>query len=58
MNYPDLIQLYFERSTAMQAVLEPLRGYRWRTARIFFITQTTGRDHDVDRVDSVRPVCL
>ena len=39
-------------------ILEPLRGDRWRPARIFFITQTTRRDHDPDCIDSVRPVCL
>ena len=57
MNYNELIQLYFERSTAMQEYWNLYVVISWRTARIFVTAETTCRDHDVDRA-SVRPVCL
>jgi hypothetical protein len=53
MNYNDLIQLYFERSTAMQAY--------WNLYVLIvggLLAFSSLRNYHVDRVGSVRLVCL
>jgi membrane-associated phospholipid phosphatase len=39
-------------------LLDALRRHRRRRARVFLATQTTGGDHDLDRLDFVRPFRL
>jgi len=57
MSYNELIQLYFERSNAMQQY-EPLRHHRWRCPRVFLSAQTTRRRYHRAGLYSIRPIRL